>query len=64
MQELEAREGRLVEDIIRELYDEQGLTLEQAATRLGITKSALSRWMLQLGLPARRAGPRRRVVVI
>lgn len=59
MQEIEAREGRPIEAIVRDLYERQGLTLEQAAGKLGITKSALSRWLPQLGITARRSGPRR-----
>lgn len=59
MQEIEAREGRPIDEIVRDLYEHQGLTLEQAAGKLGITKSALSRWLPQLGIQARRTGPRR-----
>lgn len=59
MQEIEAREGQPIDELVRDLYEVQGLTLEKAAEKLGITKSALSRWLPQLGIKARRTGPRR-----
>lgn len=55
MKAVEAREGRLIEDLIDELYRRDGLTQEQVADRLGITNSALSRWMTTLGIPTRKA---------
>lgn len=56
MQLVEAREGRPLEDLIDELYVRGGLTQQQVADRLGITNSALSRWMSALGIPTRK-GP-------
>ncbi len=55
MQAVEAREGRTLEDLIEELYQRDGLTQVEVANRLGITNSALSRWMAALGIPTRKA---------
>lgn len=50
---VEAREGRSVEELIAEYYVRRGLTQAEVAARLGITDSALSRWMTALGIPTR-----------
>jgi transcriptional regulator with XRE-family HTH domain len=55
MQLVEAREGRTLEDLIDQLYVREGLTQAQVADRLGVTNSALSRWMTTLGIPTRKA---------
>lgn len=55
MQLVEAREGRSLEDLIDQLYVRDGLTQAQVAARLGVTNSALSRWMTSLGIPTRKA---------
>lgn len=54
MQLVEAREGRALEDLIDQLYVREGLTQAEVAGRLGITNSALSRWMTALGIPTRK----------
>lgn len=59
MQVLEARLGRPMDQILRELYVDQGKTLEEVGTELGITKGAVSRWLEKFGIPARRSGPPR-----
>lgn len=59
MQAIEAREGRSLDAILRELYVEKGLTLDEVGAALGITKGAASRWLERFGIPARRGGPRR-----
>jgi len=56
MQAVEAREGKTLEALIGDLYGRQGLTQKEVARRLGITDSALSRWMATLGIPIRRGG--------
>ena len=57
MQRLEARYGKPMDVILRELYVEQGLFLEDVGKELGITKGAVSRWLVHFGIPARRGGP-------
>lgn len=59
MQAIEAREGRPMDEILRDLYVTQGLTLEAVGDRLGITKGAASRWLERFGIRARRPGPER-----
>lgn len=59
MQTIEAREGRSLDVILRELYVDQGLTLAEVGERLGITKGAASRWLDKFGIPVRRSGPPR-----
>lgn len=58
MRMVETQQGRPLEELITELYDQQGLTQKQVAARLGISEGALSRWMVTLGIPARSTGPR------
>jgi len=62
MQRIEARLGKPMDAILRELYVDQGLTLEQLGTHLGITKGAASRWLERFGIEARRGGPVREAV--
>jgi transcriptional regulator with XRE-family HTH domain len=54
MQLVEAREGKTIEQLVEDLYVREGLTQAQVADRLGITNSALSRWMTALGIPTRK----------
>ena len=54
--------GKPMDAILRELYVEQGLTLEQMGAVLGITKGAASRWLERFGIRARRGGPTREAV--
>lgn len=56
MQRIEATRGRSIEDILRELYIDRGLTVEQVGADLGITKGAASRWLDRFGIETRRAG--------
>ena len=53
MQVVELRLGRSIEDVIREMHYEQGLTQEQVAEKIGVHGATLSRWMEKLGLPVR-----------
>ena len=51
-QVLEARYGRPIEDVLRERY-ESGLTLQQVADELGISRVTLATWMARAGIPTR-----------
>jgi ParB-like chromosome segregation protein Spo0J len=56
MQRIEAEQGRPIEQILRELRIEEGLTVEQVGSRLGVTKSAASRWLERFAIyPARKS---------
>ncbi len=55
MQLVEARLGRPVEDVIREVYDAGGMQ-KDVANALGIEVSTVSRWMAYLGIDARPKG--------
>ncbi len=58
MQVLEAERGKPIEVILRELYIDQGLTIEQVAGKLGFGSGTISRWLDRAGIVARRTGPR------
>lgn len=62
MQRIEAQMGKPMDAILRELYLEQGLTLEQLGAVLGITKGAASRWLERFDIQARRGGPQREAI--
>lgn len=57
MQVLEARHGKPIEDILRGLYVDRGMTVEQVGAELGITQGTVSRWLDRVGIIARRPGP-------
>ena len=57
MQRIEALRGRPLDQILRELYVDQGLSLEAVGLELGISKGAASRWLQNFGIDARRPGP-------
>lgn len=56
MQITEHRLGRPLEDVLRELYVDEGLTVKQVAARLGVSSASISRWMSELGIEARYVG--------
>jgi len=58
MQRVEARHGQAIDALLRGLYIDDGLTLEEVGARLGITKGAVSRWLVVCGIEARRPGSR------
>ena len=57
MQRLEAVHGVPMGDLLRRLYVDEGLTVDQVGAFLGITKGAASRWLDRFGVEIRR--PRR-----
>lgn len=62
MRVIEARMGRPLEELFRELYVERGLTQAEVAAHLGIEASTVSRWMTALGIEARFPGQRPKAV--
>jgi predicted ArsR family transcriptional regulator len=60
MQRIEAREGQQMDALLRSLYVEQELTVQQVADRLGITKGAASRWLERFGIDRRPTSWRRK----
>jgi transposase len=54
MQLLEAEHGRPMDELLRSLYVDEGLGVEEIANRLRLTKGTVSRWMARFGIPARR----------
>jgi len=54
MQFLEAEHGQPIDELLRDLYEVQGLDMEEIATRLNLTKGTVSRWMANFGIRARR----------
>lgn len=49
--------ARLSDDLIRELYIDQGFTLAEVARRLGVAPTTVSRKLRDLAIPARARGP-------
>lgn len=62
MQLVEARFGRPIDQLLRELYLDEGLTQSQIAEKLGVRRATVSRWMQVLGIESRYLGQRGRVV--
>ena len=62
MQLIEAEHGLPIEQLLRALYVDEELGVEQIADRLRLTKGTVSRWMARFGIPARR--PRDRKVAV
>lgn len=58
MTQVERRIGRPLEDAIRELYIDRGMTQAQVAHEIGVEASTISRWMKDLGIEARFPGSR------
>lgn len=56
MQRVEARFGKSIDQVLRELYVDEGLTVEQVGAKLGITKGAVSRWLERWSIETRRPG--------
>ncbi len=62
MQFLEAEHGRPIDELLRSLYIDQELAVEDIADRLKLTKGTVSRWLAHFGIPTRRRTPRRAAV--
>lgn len=58
MQRIEAARGQSMEEILRSLYLDQGLTVEEVGRNLGITKGAASRWLDRFAIERRRPSAR------
>lgn len=56
MQLLEHRLGRPLDEVLRELYVDQGMTTKQVGAALGVSNASVSRWMAILGIEARYIG--------
>lgn len=54
MQVVEQRLGRPLDEILREMYVERGLTQVQIAEELRVEQAQVSRWMRHLGIKTRR----------
>ena len=54
MQVLEARHGKPIDELLRELYVTRGLKVDEVAAELELTKGTVSRWMQRFGIPPRR----------
>ena len=62
MQRIEAREGRPLDELLRDLYVNEGLMLAEIGARWGVGESAVSKWLAWAGIEARKGGPRREAV--
>lgn len=62
MQRIEAREGRPMDAVLRDLYVDQGLLLAEVGLRLGLSESSVSRWLAHFDIEARRGGTQRAAV--
>lgn len=63
MQLLEARFGKPIDELLRSLYVDEGLTVEEVGQRLDLTKGTVSRWMERFGITSRRPGTRKAAAV-
>ena len=55
---IERHEGKAIDVLLRELYVDQGMTLDAMSGVLGVNAGALSRWMDDFGIPRRPRGKR------
>jgi transposase len=62
MQLLEAEHRRPIDQLLRDLYEGEGLNVDEIAARLRLTKGTVSRWMARFGIATRR--PRDRKVAV
>lgn len=61
MQRIEARLGQPIDETLRKLYVDRGLTVRQVGSELGVTAGVVSRWLERFGIPARKPGQRAEV---
>lgn len=59
MQLVEHRLGRPLDEVLTELYIDQGMTVKQVAAEIGVSTASVSRWMSELGIQARYIGTRK-----
>jgi DNA-binding MarR family transcriptional regulator len=59
MQLLEAQYGKPMDAILRQLYEEQELGVEDIAVELNLTKGTVSRWLARFGIQTRRRTSRK-----
>lgn len=59
MQLIEAEHGQPIDVLLRALYVDEGLGVEEIAEKLDLTKGTVSRWMARFGIPARRRRDRK-----
>lgn len=59
MQTLEARLGRPIAEILRDLYVAQGMTVDEVGDELGVTAGTVSRWLGRCDIEARPRGGQR-----
>lgn len=45
--------GRDVPELLRDLYETQGLSQEEVAARLGVHRATVVRWMAEFGIQTR-----------
>jgi transposase len=64
MQLVEQRFDRPIDDLLRELYDDEGLTQDQIADRIGVDVTTVRRWMERFGIRTRWMGPRSRKATV
>ena len=61
MQDLEAAFGESIDLLLRRLYVDEALTVEEVGERIGKTKGTVSRWLERFDIPTRGHGYRRSV---
>lgn len=59
MQLVEHRLGRPLDEVLTELYIDQGMTVKQVAAEIGVSTASVSRWMSELGIQARYIGTKK-----
>ena len=52
-QQLEREHGMSVDALLRRLYVDEGLSQQQIARRLGVSRGAVVAWMARWGIPTR-----------
>lgn len=53
MQRIEHREGATIEDVLAGMYVDEGMTQDEIAERLGVSRPTVVRWMAAAGIPTR-----------
>ncbi len=58
MQVVEARFGKPIDELLRQLYNDEGLTQDEIADRIGYDVTTVRRWMERYDIATRWMGPR------